>query len=276
MKDLIIAEVYKLFKQSKTFYAITAILIIEFLVLVSAYYQGSAIIDILLSNLKDTFYFEGNLLNGNLLVYLILNTFWFHLPLILIIVVSGMLTSEYKDNTLQTIMLQPIEKWKFVMSKYIVAIGFTISVVFLTALTAFVFSYVFFGKGDLVIYLGTLNFFNSADAQYRLQMAFLSGTVSMVFFSVASMTIAVIMKETTKTWIIAALFLIVSNVLQKVEINSVWYHKWFFPKLNNAWQLLFYQDIPWQEIYRSNILLMGYIIVFVFMGVGIFNKNDIK
>ncbi len=78
----------------------------------SAWYQGSNIIDILLDNLRKSFYFKGSLLNGNLLVYLILNTLWFHLPLILMIIVSGSLTSEYKDRTIQTIMLQPVSKWK--------------------------------------------------------------------------------------------------------------------------------------------------------------------
>ncbi|WP_253256210.1 ABC transporter permease [Formosa algae] len=131
MRALIYSEFYKLFKQSKTYYALAALFIIEGVVLISAYFQGTNIIDILLDNLKQTFYFEGTLLNGNLLVYLILNTLWFHLPLILMIIVSGILTSEYKDRTVQAVMLQPISKWKFISSKYIVAIVFTIAVVFL-------------------------------------------------------------------------------------------------------------------------------------------------
>ena len=139
------------------------------IILVSAYFQGTNIIDLLLENLKQRFYFEGSLLNGNLLVYLILNTLWFHLPLILMIVVSGMLTAEYKDRTLQTIMLQPVSKWKFILSKYIVAIGFTLLVVFALALSSFGLSYFFFGKGDLVVYLNGLNFFDAGDAYYRLR-----------------------------------------------------------------------------------------------------------
>ena len=85
MKKLIIAEIKKLFKQSKTYYAIGCLFLIEAIVLFSAYYQGNNIIDILLENLRKSFYFNGTLLNGNLLVYLILNTLWFNLPLILMI-----------------------------------------------------------------------------------------------------------------------------------------------------------------------------------------------
>lgn len=275
MKNLIAIEVFKLFKQSKTYYALAAICIIEFLILIGAYFQGNAIIDILLSNLRDSFYFEGSLLNGNLLIYLILNTLWFHLPLILMIVISGMLTSEYKDNTIQTVMLQPIVKWKFILSKYIIAIFFTLGVVIITAISSFLLSYLLFGKGDLIVYLGNLNFFQSEDAQYRLQLAFLAGMVSMVFFSVVSLTLAVIFKEATKTWIVAALFLIITNLFLKFEIESTFFNEWFFPKLNNTWQYFFYQEIPWNTIYHNNIVLTLYTLLFLGVGVLIFNKRDI-
>ena len=167
MQYLLKAEIFKLFKQSKTYYALGALFSIELLILFSAYYQGTTIIDLLLENLKQKFYFEGTLLNGNLLIYLILNTLWFHLPLILMIVVSGTLTSEYKDRTLQTIMLQPVSKWKYILSKYLVAIAFTLLVVGLLAISSFGLSYAFFGKGDLVVYLNGLNFFDAESAEIK-------------------------------------------------------------------------------------------------------------
>ena len=58
---LLYIETYKLFRQSRTYYAILALFIIEAIVLLSAYYQGAGIIDIVLANLKDTFYFQGKL-----------------------------------------------------------------------------------------------------------------------------------------------------------------------------------------------------------------------
>lgn len=275
MKALIIAEMNKLLKQSKTYYALGCLLLIEAIILFSAYNQGSSIIDILLENLKKTFHLKGNLLNGNLLVYLILNMLWFHLPLILMIIISGSLTSEYKDRTIQTIMLQPVSKWKFILSKYIVAIGFTIMAVLLMAVTSFALSYGIFGKGDLIVYLNTLNFFESGDAFYRLQLAFASGALSMIFFSVASLTIAVIFKEATKTWIIAAFFLIFSNVLLKVEFGNYWFNRLFFAKLNDTWQYFFYSQIEWHIIFQNSVLLILYTLLFTGIGVYSFYKKDI-
>ncbi len=275
MKSLIRAEILKLLKQGKTYYALGSLFLIEAVILFSAYYQGTNIIDLLLENLKKSFYFEGTLLNGNLLVYLILNTLWFHLPLILMIVVSGTLTAEYKDRTIQTIMLQPVRKWKFMLSKYIVAILFTILVVLLLAVTAFGCSYAIFGKGDLIVYLNTLNFFTAKEAAYRLQWAFVAGGLSMVFFSVASLTIAVIFKEATKTWIVAAFFLIFSNILLKVDFGNNWFNELFFAKLNDTWQYFFYFEIGWNMIYQNMALLCIYIALFMGVGIYLFHKKDI-
>jgi ABC-2 type transport system permease protein len=208
-------------------------------------------------------------------VYLILNTLWFHLPLILMIIISGTLTSEYKDKTIQTIMLQPVSKWKFIVSKYIVAIGFTLLVVFLVALTAFLFSYGIFGKGDLVVYLNNLNFFESNDAFHRLRWAFVSGALSMIFFSVASLTIAVIFKEATKTWIVSAFFLIFSNILLKVEFSNYWFNRLFFAKLNDTWQYFFYYQIEWTTVYENSVLSIGYTVLFMCTGIYLFHKKDI-
>ncbi|MDP1841838.1 MAG: ABC transporter permease [Sediminibacterium sp.] len=275
MIQLIKAEIYKLFNQSKTYYALASLFMIEMVILFSAYFQGKNILDILLENLKKTFYFEGSLLNGNLLVYLILNTLWFHLPLILMIIVSGTLTNEYKDRTIQTTMLQPVVKWKFILSKYLVAIGFTLLVVFLLAITSFLLSYGLFGKGDLIVYINTLNFFTSNDAYERLQYAFLAGSLSMVFFSVASLTIAVVFKEATKTWIIAAFFLIFSNLLLKVDFGNEWMNTLFFAKLNDTWQYFFYYKIDWTIVYTNSLLLSLYTILFMAIGVLLFHKKDI-
>lgn len=276
MKNLIFAEAFKLFKQGKTYYALAAIFLIEIIILYSAYSQGQSVLDLLLDNLQQSFHFEGNLLNGNLLSYLILNTLWFHLPLILIVIVSGTLTSEYKDRTILSVMLQPVSKWKFILSKYIVAILFTLLIVFFLALTTFTLSYSFFGSGDLIVYLDGLSFFESSDAFYRIAWAFIIGAISMVFFSVVSLTLAIILEEATKTWIAGAFFLIVSNLLLKVNFDNYLLDHWLFVKLNDTWQYLFYFNIPWNQIYINTAILILYTFITIIIGVFIFTEKDVS
>ncbi|CAM3630331.1 ABC transporter permease [Mucilaginibacter galii] len=275
MRSLLYAEMLKLVKQSKTYYALMAILVIELLIFITAYYQGSTILDLLLDNLKQSFYFEGTLLNGNLIMYIVLNSLWFNVPLILMIVTSGLVTDEYKDGTLQTVMLQAVKKWKFILSKYIMAVLFTVTIIALMMLSTFVMAYSIFGKGDLVVYINTLNFFKSTDAFHRICWAFASGTVAMVFYSVVSVTLAIFVKDSAKTWIAAALFLIITNLLLKVDLGVPALNNYFFPKLIDTWQQLFYFETNWLAIGINNAILIIYCLIFSTTGTYFFNKKDI-
>jgi ABC-2 type transport system permease protein len=275
MRSLLFAEVLKLTKQSKTYYALAAILVIELLIFITAYYQGSTILNLLLDNLRQSFYFEGTLLNGNLIMFIVLNSLWFNVPLILMIVTSGIVTDEYKDGTLQTVMLQAVKKWKFILAKYIIAIGFTLLVIAFMMLSTFILAYAIFGKGNLVVYIGTLNFFKSADAFNRICWAFASGAVAMVFYTAVSVTLAILIKDSAKTWIAVALFLIITTLLLKVDLKVEVLNSFFFPKLIDTWQQLFYFETNWSQIIINNIILLAYSVVFASVGIVTFQKKDI-
>jgi len=275
MWQLIKIEWYKLFQQKRTYWALGAIVIIEAMVLVGAYFQGTDIIELLLENLRKSFYFKGNLLNGNLMVYLLLNTLWFHLPLILMILVSGMITTEYKDKTLQAIFLQPVSKLKFITAKYLVAIQLTIVVLLFLAFTSIVFSNAIFGHGDLIVYLESLNFFTDAIAKQRILLAFASGGFSMLFYTVVSMTLALVIKEATATWIASSFFLVFTNLLLKIDLSSTFLNQWFYVKLIDSWQYFFYPEIAWNQVYFNTILLFIYTLITAVLGGYLFIRKDL-
>jgi len=272
---LLSAEILKLSKQSKTYYALGAIFLIELLILITAYYQGSTILDLLLDSLKQSFYFEGELLNGNLIMYIVLNSLWFNIPLIIMIITSSIVTDEYTDGTVQTVMLQAVKKSSFMLSKYIIGILFTLFVIVFMMLSTFLLAYTFFGKGDLVVYLNTLNFFESQDAFRRICWAFASGAMAMTFYSVVSITLAIFVKETTKTWILSALFLVITNLLLKIDTGAAFLDHFFFPKLIDTWQQLFYYEIDWRHILLNNAILLLYSFLLAAVGIFVFHKKDI-
>ncbi len=275
MIALVKMESFRLLRQSRTYYALAGVFLIEAVVLLSAYYQGNEIIDILLSQLRETFYFQGTLVNGNLITYLILNSMWFHLPLILMIVVSGLLTSEYKDRTLLTVMMQPVSKVRYLSSKYLVGILFSVVIVLLLLVTSLGFSYSIFGRGDLVVLLDGLNFYEQSDAFLRIVLAFLAGAFSMVFYAVTSLTLAVILKDVTKTWIVSVLFIVISNLLMKIDFGSEFLNNAFYFKLNQTWQFFFYPDIPWSQIILKTSLIVLYTTLMALLGIFLFKTKDI-
>jgi ABC-2 type transport system permease protein len=275
MSHLIRTELYKIFRQRKTYYAIAAVFVLEAFIMVSAYYQGREFLDIFLENLRESFEFRGDLLNGNLLIYLVLNSFWFHVPLILMIVVSGFLTSEYKDRTVEAVLLQHVSKREFILSKYAAAIVFTAFILGILILSTFALSYLFFGRGDLVVFLEGLSFYSSGEALNRLFLAFLVGAVTMFFYAVVSITLAVLFQEATITWIVAALFLIGTTLILRLEFGSDLVNLLFFPKLTDSWQYVFFPEIPYGVIVEKNAVLVAYTLLFAWLGIRVFQKRDI-
>jgi ABC-2 type transport system permease protein len=275
MKELFLVEWYKLWRQRRTYYALIALLLIEAIVLLGAYLQGKEILELVLSGLRESFYFQGNLLNGNLVTYFLLNSLWFHVPLIVIIVVSGLITSEFKDGTLQTVLMQPVQKWQFLLSKYLVGILFTVLVVVLLAASSLLLAYALFGTGDLVVYLDGLVFFEHNDALYRLVGAFGVGSISMVFFSVVSLTLGVLVRDPVQTWIVTILFLVLCNILMKLEFPWELVNQLFFAKLSGTWQLFFHSEVPITAIAAKMMLQLLYSALAMVLGIAIFQKKEV-
>lgn len=267
------AELYLIFRQKRTYYGLAAILIIELFIVVGAWFQGSEIIGILLDNLTKNFFIEGNLVNGNLVMYIVLNALWFNLPLIIMIIVSGFLTNEYKDRTIQTVMLQSVKKLDYIAAKYMSAIAFTLFVLIFLFITASALAYGLFGNGDLITYLNSLNFIESNEALGRIIYAFAVGAVLLVFYSIVSITFATIFREITITWIACIFFLILCNLLLKIDLGIL--NLWFFPKLIDGWQYFFYFDIPWAKVLINQLYMLGYIVIFMAAGIITFIKKDI-
>lgn len=266
-------ELFKLFKQKRTFYGLAVILAIELFIVVGAYVQGKEVLEVLLENLSQSFIMEGNLMNGHLVMYLVLNSLWFNFPLILMILASGILTNEYKDGSIQTVFLQSINKRKWIIGKFLTSIVFTLIVCLLLISTSMLMAYLIFGQGDLITYLNGLNFFENDEAYSRVLMGFTSGTLLMIFYGVTSISLGVWFKDQTITWILCAFVLIFNGLLLKIDLDI--FNHWFLPKMTNAWQLFFYYEIEWNYVWHNHMVLLAYTLLIGFLGMMSFTKKEI-
>ena len=73
MYKLIKLEIYKVFTRSRSFIAFFAILAIILVAMAAMLWEGEAMHNFITQNLNDAFYMQGNLINGYLMSYLILN-----------------------------------------------------------------------------------------------------------------------------------------------------------------------------------------------------------
>ena len=268
-------EIFKLTRQSRTYYALLALFVIEAFVMATAYFQGRDLISMFLGSIEQSFVLKGNLLNGNLLIYIILNSLWLHIPLILMIISSGLVCAEYKDGTIQNVMLQGVRKMDYILAKFGAAIIFTLVIMLLMAITATALAYLVFGKGDLVVYMDSLNFFPHHAAVVRIVAAFTAGTLAMVFYSCVSVLIGIIVEDATKAWILSALFVILSTLLIKIDWGNLPLKQYLYFNLVETWQQMFYYKVDKFAIVTNSILICAYSALVIILGSRLFIKKEI-
>ena len=67
----------------------------------------------------------------------------------------------------------------------------------------------------------------------------------------------------------------INTLLLKVDFVIPAINSFFFPKLIDTWQQLFYYEIDWMQILINNALLLLYTLAFAAAGTFVFHKKDI-
>ena len=91
MKQLVQIELYKIFKKWRTYIGFIAIGVLVIIIEVAMLYEGQKSLDFMTRNLRESFAFIGNLLNGFLISYIILNMLAVHIPFLITLVAGDLL-----------------------------------------------------------------------------------------------------------------------------------------------------------------------------------------
>ena len=268
-------ELSKLYRRPLGYLALGAVFIIDLVVFAAAALEGQRFLDFFTENLQETFFFKGELLNGSLVSYLILNSLWFHIPLIVVVVACALVGGEGKDGSLQTVLTRSVSRSAYVVSKYLLVILVSSVLVVLLALTSLGLSYGIFGDGDLLVLMDTLNIIPFQEALLRLLAAFAFGVLAMVTVGIMAATISLFFDSPVNAILVSIFSMILLTIIGKGSPSSFWLSKLLFVYHLSGWQHLFQFEIVWQEVLISSIVLIAYSLGFICLGIWYFRKKDI-
>ena len=126
------------------------------IVKLAALYEGQEMLDYLTRNLKQSFLFQGNLVNGYMVSYLVLNFLWVHVPLLIVIVTGDLLAGEANAGTFRILLTRPVSRFSLVTAKYIAAFVYTLVIVIFLAMLSIGLGLLIFGKGEHDNHSGTV------------------------------------------------------------------------------------------------------------------------
>src|SRR4051812_2823450 len=151
MWKLLQIELYKIFRRPRTYIAFAAITALIAVIQLGLKMDGEAYLDFLMSSLKETFEFDGKILNGYFVCYVILQLLLIHVPLLIALIAADMVSGEANMGTLRLLLTKPVSKAQFMLAKFFAASVYTFMLLLWIAVLALAMSIFLFGTDDLLL-----------------------------------------------------------------------------------------------------------------------------
>ena len=276
MLSLIKIELYKIFKQKRSYIGFAALIVITLLSHFAMIWEGQEMHDFITQNLSDVFFMQGNLVNGYLITYLVLNFLWVYIPLFIVLVTADLISGEAQAGTFRIILTRPVSRAKLITAKYIAAMLYTFIFMIIFAVLSLGVGLWIFGKGDLMVLFGSVNIFSETDVLWRFILAFTYGFVSMCTVAALSLLLSSLSGNSLSPILSTMAIIIVFTFVSTIDLGIFSTVKLFLlTTYLDSWQSLFSYDTELKDIFIDAFILCIHILVFYGLTIIIFRKKDI-
>ncbi len=276
MIKLISIELFKIFSKPRTYIGFGAIIIIVLALEFGILLQGDNIMGIIIANIKDRFMFEGNIINLYLVSYVILNTLWVHVPILVALVAGDLLAGEANAGTFRLILTRPISRVKLVFAKFIAGWIYAVMLVILMAILSIGIGKILFGAGDLLVVTNKVNVFSSDDLLWRFAGAYAYGILSMTTVAALSFMLSSMADNSIGPIIGTVAGIVGITIISTVGASLLGpVNKYIFTSYLPSWQLFFQTDSGLASLGHAVLIQLIYIVGFMGITIWYFRKKDI-
>ena len=277
MIHLIQIEFQKLFRRGMTYIGFVAIMLIVLVIQTGMLVEGKKLLDFLIKSLSDVFLLNGNLINNYTVSYIVLNSLWIHIPILVAIVAGDMVSGEAGRGTFRLLLTRPVSRVKLLTAKYIAAQVYTAMLVLFLAFMSLVVGRLYFANGDLFVILDTINIFEQSDVLWRFLAAYGYGMISMWVVSGLAFLLSTQATNSLGPIVGSMSVLILFTIISNFSIGVFDVIKPFlFTTYLNGWQLFFADPVDWNQIYSAVSIMVLHISVFYVAALLIFTRKDIQ
>ncbi len=125
MWKLLQIELFKIFKRPRTYISFAAITALIGIIQLGLKVDGNSYVAFMLRDLS-AFNIEGNVLNGYLVCFIILQLLLIHVPLLITLVSADLISGEANMGTLRLLLTKPISRTEVVLAKFLAATIYTL------------------------------------------------------------------------------------------------------------------------------------------------------
>lgn len=270
-------ELIKIAAKPRSYIGIGVITLIVGIILFAMRIDGEEFISYLIRPFEQSLSFEGNILNGNLIAFIILQMLIIHVPLLIALVTGDLISGESAMGTMRLLLTKPISRTSTLFSKYMAGCAYTFFMLLWLMFMALIIGKLMFGTGDLMVFSSNgLIVFHENDITWRFASGFSLAFLSLVLIATLSLTLSCFSDNSigpiVSTMAVIILFTIISNldvpVLHKIQ-------PYLFTNHIVAWRYFFDDPVPIAKILNSVGILLVHIVGLLAVAIYKFNKKDI-
>lgn len=278
MIQLLRIELYKIFRRPRTYISFGIVTAITFVIQLAMLSDGNSFVNFALQGVNEQFDIRGNILNGYLITYIILQSLLIHIPLLVALVAGDSLAGEANSGTLRLLLTKPISRFKLVMAKFVSSFIYTVLLILWLAGVALVLSLILFGKGDMInLKSDAFVMILQDDIMWRYGAAFLFAVLAMTTIAALSILLSAFADNAIGPVISTMGVVVVLTIMSNLELPIFNVIKpYLFTTHIIGWKGFFDDPVPYAAITRSVAILVIYTITFLGTTVLYFNKKDIK
>lgn len=278
MIKLLRIELYKIFKRPRTYISFGIVTAIALIIQLAMTSGGREFLDFGMQGMTEQFDIRGNILNGYLVAYLILQSLLIHIPLLVALVAGDALAGEANMGTLRLMLTHPISRPQLVLIKFISSVIYSVLLIIWLAVVALFFSLLLFGRGDMInMKSDTFVLLLQDDIMWRYAASFAFASLAMVTIVSLSIFLSAFTDNAIGPIIATMGIVVVLTILSNLELplfNAI--KPYLFSSHMIGWKGFFDDPVPYKAIGRSALVLVLYTVGFLSATIFYFNKKDIK
>lgn len=270
-------EFIKIAAKPRSYIGLGAITILVSVILFAMKVDGQDYLSFITSSFEQTLSFEGNILNGNLMAFIVLQTLIMQVPLLVALVTGDLVSGEAAMGSLRMLASKPISRTKLLLSKFLAGNAYTLIILVWLGILALGFGRLIFGTGDLMILKSDrLVILQGSDVLWRFFISFVFAYLALITIATLSITLSCFTDNSIGPIVVTMAFIILFTVIGTLDV-PVFDHvrPFLFTTHMASWRSFFYDPIPYKGILNSVVILL--IHIFGLLGIALykFNKTDI-
>ena len=271
-------ELIKILAKPRSYIGFLALTVLIAVILLAMKADGQNFISFVTSSFEQTLSFNGLILNGNLIAFIILQMLIVHVPLLVALVTGDLVSGEAAMGTLRMMGTKPIKRSSFLLSKFLAGAIYTFFLTLWLAFLSLIVGQMMFGTGDLIVLNSDgLVIIPESDIMWRYGLAFCLAYLSLLSIATMSICFSVFSDNSIGPIVSTMAVIILFTIIGTLDVPTFDAIQPFLITTHMAsWRSLFEIPVPNSDIIYSVIILVVHIIGFTLISLWRFNKKDIN